>query len=283
MHLLKVCLLSSAAFCASGWTLSHAQSEADLEGPQKHLWEAGVATFGLTGPAYPGAADDVSRVLPLPWLIYRGPVWRAGGGTLGARVAKNQFAEFDIGLGGSLRASSDDVQVREGMPTLGFLFEFGPRVKLNLARPSPGSVVRLEVPLRGVFEIESGVNYRGLALEPKLTYDHRHLGSGWGFSGSIGAFYGDQRFNQYLYGVASAFATPARSAYDAKAGLITPRVQLTLSHQFNKDLRMFAFTRTDWAGQGRNSSSPLHLKDQGTSLGLGAVWTLGRSAQTVVD
>jgi outer membrane scaffolding protein for murein synthesis (MipA/OmpV family) len=221
--------------------------------------------------------------LPLPWLIYRGPVWRAGGGTFGARVAKNQFAEFDIGLGGSLRASSDDVQVREGMPNLGFLFEFGPRVKLNLARPSPGSVVRLEVPLRGVFEIESGVNYRGLALEPKLTYDHRHLGSGWGFSGSVGAFYGNQRFNQYLYGVPSAFATPARSAYDAKAGLITPRVQLTLSHQFNKDLRLFAFTRTDWAGQGRNSSSPLHLKDQGSSLGLGAVWTLGRSAQTVVD
>ena len=38
-----------------------------------------------------------------------------------------------------------------------------------------------------------------------------------------------------------------------------------------------------FTGQGRNSSSPLHLKDQGTSLGLGAVWTLGRSAQTVVD
>jgi len=283
MRLLKACLFFSVAFGASGWTLSHAQSEAESEVPKKHLWESGVAMFGLAGPAYPGAADDVSRALPLPWLIYRGPVWRAGGGTLGARVAKNQLAEFDIGLGGSLRASSDDVQVREGMPSLGFLFEFGPRVKLNLARPSVASVVRLELPLRGVFEINSGVNYRGLALEPKLTYDHRHLGSGWGFAGSVGLIYGDQRFNQYLYGVSSAYATPTRSAYDAKAGLITPRVQLTLSHQLNKDLRLFGFTRTDWAGQGRNSSSPLHLKDQGSSLGLGVVWTLGRSAQTVVE
>jgi outer membrane scaffolding protein for murein synthesis (MipA/OmpV family) len=275
--------MCSAFLGLSFSSLSHAQTEPDVEGVQKPLWEAGVAGFGLTGPAYPGADDDVGRALALPWFIYRGPVWRAAGGTLGARVAKNAFAEFDIGLGGALRASSDDVKVRDGMPDLGFLLEFGPRAKLNLARPSPDSAVRLELPLRGVFEFNSGVHYRGLAFEPKLTYDKRDLGRGWGVSASLGLIYGDQTFNQYLYGVPSQYATSSRSAYTAKAGLITPRTQLTLSHRLNEDVRMFAFSRTDFAGKGINSSSPLHLQDRGTSVGLGLIWTLGRSSQMVND
>jgi len=221
-------LLLITALGLTVFSFSHAQTEPDVEGVQKPLWEAGVAGFGLTGPAYPGADDDVGRALALPWFIYRGPVWRATGGTLGARVAKNAFAEFDIGFSGALRASSDDVKVREGMPDLGFLLEFGPRAKLNLARPSQDSVVRLELPLRGVFELNSGVHYQGLAFEPKLTYDKRDLGGGWGVSGSLGLIYGDQTFNQYLYGVSSQYATSSRSAYTAKAGLITPRTQLTL-------------------------------------------------------
>ena len=281
-------ILRSRWFCSallglSFFSVSHAQTEPEIDGVQKPLWEAGVAGFGLTGPAYPGAEDDVGRALALPWFIYRGPVWRAAGGNLGARVAKTEFAEFDIGLGGALRASSDDVKVRDGMPDLGFLLEFGARVKLNLARPSQDSVVRLEMPLRGVFEFNSGVHYRGLAFEPKLTYDKRDMGRGWGFSGSLGLIYGDQTFNQYLYGVSSQYATSSRSAYTAKAGLITPRTQLTLSHRLNEDVRMFAFSRTDFAGKGANSSSPLHLKDRGTSVGLGLIWTLGRSSQLVND
>jgi MipA family protein len=146
MRTLRSRWFCSALIGLSFFSASHAQTEPDVEGVQKPLWEAGIAGFGLTGPAYPGADDDVGRGLVLPWFIYRGPVWRAAGGTLGARVAKTAFAEFDIGLGGALRASSDDVKVRDGMPDLGFLLEFGPRAKLNLARPSPDSVVRLELP-----------------------------------------------------------------------------------------------------------------------------------------
>jgi len=275
--------LITAALGLTVFTFSHAQSEPNVEGEQKPLWEAGLAGFGLTGPAYPGAADDIGQGLVLPWFVYRGPVWRAAGGTVGARVAKNTFAEFDIGLSGALRASSDDVKVRSGMPELGFLLEFGPRAKLNLARPSQDSVVRLELPLRGVFEFNSGVNYRGLTFEPKLTYDKRDLGRGWGFSGSLGLIYGDQQFNQYLYGVSSQYATSSRSAYTAKAGLITPRAQLTLSHKLNEDVRMFAFSRTDFSGKGVNSDSPLHLQERGATLGLGLIWTIGRSSQMVND
>jgi outer membrane scaffolding protein for murein synthesis (MipA/OmpV family) len=82
----------------------------------------------------------------------------------------------------------------------------------------------------------------------------------------LGLIYGDQQFNQYLYGVPSEYATSSRSAYTAKAGLITPRAQLTLSHKLNSDVRMFAFSRTDFSGKGVNTDSPLHLKERGLPL-----------------
>ena len=273
--------ISISLFSASPFV--HAQSEPDVENASRPLWEAGVAGFGFSGPAYPGASDNVNRVIALPWIIYRGPVLRADGGTFGARVAKTRDVEFDIGFAGALRASSSDVSVRQGMPDLGYLVEFGPRVRFNLARPTSDSLLRLELPLRGVFELKDGLKHRGMAFEPRLAFDKRDIGAGWGFTSGVSLHYGDRRYNEYLYGVPVTFATPTRNAYQAKSGLITPRVQLAISRKLTEDVRMFVFTRIDFAGSGVNSDSPLHLKDSGVSIGLGLVWTLGRSSQKAVD
>ena len=262
---------------------AQAQSEPDVGGSNRPLWEAGVASFGLNGPAYPGASDRVSRGLVLPWIVYRGPVLRADGGSVGARVAKTSDLELDIGFAGALSARSRDVTVRQGMPDFGFLLEFGPRVRYTLARPSSDSLVRLDASLRGVFELKNGLTHRGFAFEPRLSFDKRDMGAGWGFSASASLNFGDQKFNEHLYGVATQFATPARSAYQAKAGLITPRVQLAVSRKLTDDVRLFAFTRLDFAGSGVNRDSPLHVKDRGTVLGLGLVWTLGRSSEKAAD
>ena len=280
------CFRAFAAICIlllSASTLVQAQSEPDVGNTNRPLWEAGVAGFGFSGPAYPGASDTVNRAIALPWIVYRGPVLRADGGTFGARVAKTRDVELDIGFAGALRASSSDVQVRQGMPDLGYLIEFGPRVRINLARPTSDSVVRVDLPLRGVFELKGGVQHRGIAFEPRLAFDTRDVGAGWGLTASASLHYGDQKYNEYLYGVPAAFATPARSAYQAKSGLITPRVQLAVSRKLTEDMRLFAFTRLDFAGSGANSDSPLHLKDTGASVGLGLVWTLGRSREKAVD
>jgi len=268
---------------ATASTFAAAQAEPNVETPNRPLWEAGVAGIGITSPAYPGADKRVGRVVALPWFIYRGPVFRADGDTVGARVLKTKTVEFDIGFAAALGASSDDVDVRRGMPDLGFQFEFGPRVRLNLARPTPSSVVRLDIPLRGVFELDDGIKHRGFAFEPRLSYDNRDFGGGWGVSTSASVVVGDGKYNEFLYGVPTAFANRARPAYTAKSGIITPRVQLALSRAITKDLRIFAFTRYDVASAGANKSSPLHVNDGGASFGIGATWTLGRSSQTAPD
>ena len=260
-----------------------AQAEPDVEGKNRPVWEAGLAAIGAGSPAYPGASERVSRAIALPWFVYRGEVFRADGGTFGARVVKSQAVELDIGFAGALGASSDDVEVRKGMPDLGFQFEFGPRARFALATPTPDSVVRLEVPLRAVLEFKNGVKQRGATFEPRLSYANRELGGafgpGWGLTASASVVIGDRKLNQYLYGVDAAFATPTRKAYSAKSGIVSPRLQIALSHKLNNDVRLFGFTRYDFSGSSANKDSPLHVKNGGASFGLGAVWTIGRSSE----
>lgn len=122
-----------------------------------------------------------------------------------------------------------------------------------------------------------------MAFEPRLSFDKRDIGAGWGFAANASLNFGDRKFNEYLYGVPTQFATPVRSAYQAKSGLITPRVQLTVSRKLTEDVRFFGFTRLDFAGSGVNSDSPLHLKNNGASIGMGLVWTLGRSSERAAD
>ncbi len=264
-------------------TAVFAQAEPDVDGKNRPVWEAGLAAFGGGSPAYPGAEERVSRAIALPWFVYRGEVFRADGGTFGARVVKSQAMEIDIGFAGALGASSDDVEVRKGMPDLGFQFEFGPRARFILSNPTPDSVVRLEVPLRAVLEFKDGIKQRGFSFEPRLSYANRELGGGfgpgWGLTASASVVIGDRKLNQYLYGVDNAFATPTRSAYTAKSGIVSPRLQVALSHKLNKDVRLFGFTRYDFTGSGANKDSPLHIKNGGASFGLGAVWTIGRSSE----
>lgn len=279
-HKLVTAIATASTFMGC---VAHAQDEPEVEGVNRPLWEAGIAGFALESPAYPGAADKVQRGLVLPWFIYRGPILRAGGGTFGARMVKTEDFEIDLGFAGSLSANSADVSVRSGMPDLGFLLEFGPRLKYTLARPSSNSLVRLEVPLRGVFEFQDAVEMQGVAFEPRITYDHRNLFAGVGVSSSFSLMYGDKKFNQYLYSVPAAYATAQRDAYDAKAGLIAPRFQLSLNHAINKDVRIFGLTRFDAANLGVNNRSPLHVNNEGVTWGVGLVWTWGRSARQESD
>ncbi len=241
------------------------------------LWEAGVAAFGVSTPAYPGSSDRSSRLLPLPFVIYRGEVLRADQGGIGARLFRSERVEFDVGFSGALPAHSDDVAARAGMPDLNTLIEFGPRMKILLANPTPTSRLRLELPLRAVMEIEGGVRRQGTSFEPKLSYEMRGADPRWGYDISAAAVFGDRRLNRYFYEVAPQYATDPRPAYQADAGLVLTRVGLSATYKFNQDVRLFGFVREESYRGAANEDSPLMKKRSGASLGLGFTWTLGRS------
>lgn len=261
--------------CAAGTALAQ---DAPPAGPQGlPLWEIGALGALASTPAYPASSERTGRALVLPFVFYRGEVLRAERGSVGARVVRTNDFELDIGFAGSLPASSNDIALRQGMPDLGTLIEFGPRIKWTLAQPSAGSRVRLDLPLRAVLEINGGVRGQGYALEPELAYEVRDIGTGWSLSTGVSLVVGDQQLNQYLYGVPAAFATATRPAYEAQAGLISSRLNIATSKRLNADVRVFGYARYDLHEGAANRASPLFAQNQGTSVGIGVAWTLGRS------
>lgn len=253
------------------------ETSAPQDAPGLPLWELGVGAAALSTPAYPGADSRTNRVLPLPWVQYRGKIFRADQSGIGARLFNSDRVELDVGFAGSLPADSDDVAIRAGMPNLGTLVEFGPRLKVKVAQLSPTSAIRFELPLRAVMEVRSGVRRQGSTLEPRLSYETRTADASWTGEAQLAAVFGDSRINRYFYEVRPQYATAARPAYEADSGRMLVRVGFFGTHRLNPDVRLFGFVRYESYRGAANSASPLMQRDHGISGGLGFAWTFKRS------
>lgn len=246
------------------------------------LWEIGVVGYGASQQAYPGASARVNRGLALPFLIYRGEYLRTDRGSVGIRAVKTPVFELDIGVAASFGAKSDDIEVRRGMPNLGTLVQFGPRLKWMLGEGPGNGRFRAEFPLRGVFDLDHGLTHKGIAFEPELIYERRGEG-GWSYSASVGAVWGNRQLADTFYGVAPAYATPERPAYSADSGLIAWRLGASVSRKLSPDLRLYGFARADSVARAANTSSPLVQQQTGTSVGVGLVYTWKRSERLAAD
>ena len=265
---------------AAAWSGTVAQSAAsgavdDATGP-KPLWEVGVFGFAVSQPAYPGAAERTNRAFGLPFLIYRGKFLRVDESTVGVRAMKTPTTELDIGFAGSFGARSTDVAIRQGMPSLGTLFEFGPRLKVNLPEPAPGARLRVELPLRAVLDVSDSFRGRGLSFEPEVNLG-LHVAAGTRLGAKLGLIFGDRKLNDHLYGVAPPFATADRPAYEGKAGLIATRLGLSSASSLGNGWDLFTFVRHDLIKGSANEASPLVRKSGGPSVGIGLSWTFWRS------
>ena len=243
------------------------------------LWEAGVFSVGGSQQAYPGSRQQVRSVILLPFLVYRGQVVRAEQGGIGVRAARSASTEFDIGLSGSFGSAAADHDARRGLPNIGTLVELGPRLKLNLGPAPWGGGFSAALPLRGVFDINHGFDFRGIAFEPMLAWGDRSA-LGWGYGVSLGLVLGNRRLTDTFYGVAPAHATATRPAYTARAGLITTRLAFNLSKRLATDWRFFGYARIDSVAGAANRHSPLVERPTGASAGLGLAWTWLRSDES---
>lgn len=241
------------------------------------LWEAGLGAAAFSTPAYPGADDRSNRILPLPFLLYRGRVLRADQDGVGARLLNNDKLEFDVGFAASLPAHSRDIAARDGMPDLGTLVEFGPRIKYKFADLGEAGRLRLELPLRAVIEGRGGVRRQGWTLEPRFVWERHGDAARWTLEGQLGATFGDRRIQGYFYDVAPQYATAERPAYRADGGLLLVRTGVFGSYRVNPDMRVFGFVRVENYAGGANTESPLFRKKVGASAGIGLAWTFARS------
>ncbi len=258
-----------AIFASAG--SARAQQSADLP-----LWELGGFGLGVSQQAYPGSDQQVQRGLVLPYVIYRGQYLRADQGSAGLRAIKTQDFELDIGVAGSFGSGSDDIQARKGMPKLGTLVEFGPRAKWNLGEGPGKGRWSVELPLRGVFDLSDGGQYRGIAVEPELVFSRRGP-TGWAYSTSVGAILANRQLADTYYGVATPFAVANRPAYAAKSGLVAWRLGVSASRSITPDWRFFSFAQLDSVSGAANENSPLVKQKNGASIGIGVAYTWMRS------
>ncbi len=269
-------------FLASSLALFLPGADAQTPAKAEPLWEIGAVGVAVSQQAWPGAAEDVQRVLALPYVLYRGPLLRIDRGSAGLRALRQGNFELDIGVAGAFGSASKDTVARQGMPRLGTLVEFGPRGIWELGSAPGGGRWRAELPLRGVFDLDDRLAGRGWALEPELQYRHDGV-AGWRLSASAGALLGDRRLNGTFYDVGAPYATAARPAYESQGGLVSWRLGVTASHRLSPEWRIFGFGRVDLVSGAANVDSPLVSRQTGFTGGIGLQWTWMQSSQPAAD
>ncbi len=248
------------------------------------LWELGVGGGVVEVPNYPASSERNLIALAAPYVIYRGDVFRVGGGSgVRAVVVEERDFELDFSFGGAFSADSDDNTAREGMSELDFLFEVGPQLiyKVNDYVFTNGGKGRLNARLqaRAVFSTDfEGANQRGYVFEPTLSYEQRGtLFEKTGFSASFSMIFATEKLHDYFYQVDNRFVSDTRAAFDAKAGYLGSELSLGFSFSILQNIRGFVGGSAQFHQGAANDDSPLYEDDVTFSVGLGFVWRMYQS------
>ncbi|MEL6367006.1 MAG: MipA/OmpV family protein [Pseudomonadota bacterium] len=283
-------MISRLLVATAGWLVSTAAFAQSMQVPSSSangeglpLWEVGVGVGGAWTPDYPGATSQTARGLPLPVVIYRGNFLRIGDGNVASgQLFQSDKVDFGISLNGSFDAESDDVGARAGMPDLGFVFEVGPEIEIQLAQFAEGTRrIELELPVRAAFSFDDdGLRDRGFVFNPELEYEHEFADRQFEWSISISPAFASERLQSYFFDVAPEFATADRPDFSASGGYLQTRLGLGL--QWRGEGR-FAAVGVSYAflDDSTNEDSPLFRQDYGLSVGLVFVQRLWQSKRRV--
>ncbi len=248
------------------------------------LWEFGAGGVAFDVPNYPASSERNFIALASPYVVYRGDVFRVGGGN-GARavVVEEADYEFDLSFGGAFSADSEDNTAREGMPELDFLFEVGPQLiyKVKDYDFENGGNGRLNARLqaRAVFSTDFGsIDSRGYVFEPTLSYQQRGvLFEKTGLNLSFSMVFASEKLHDYFYQVDSEFVTDSRAEFDAESGYLGSELSVGFSFPIMENMRGFVGGSAQFHQGSANENSPLFEEDVTYSVGLGFVWRLYES------
>ncbi|WP_395338556.1 MipA/OmpV family protein [Ningiella sp. W23] len=248
------------------------------------LWEFGAGGGFVEVPNYPASSERNFVALAAPYVIYRGDVFRlGGGGGVRAVVVEERDFEVDLSLGGAFSADSDDNTVREGMPELDFLFEIGPqliyRVRDYEFDGGGNARLNLRMQARAVFSTDfERIDDRGYVFEPQLSYQQRGvLFADTAFNASLSFVFASEDLHDYFYQVDEQFVTSDREAFDASGGYLGAELNVGISFPIMKNMRGFAGGSLRFHQGAANEDSPLFEDDLTYSIGLGFVWRLYQS------
>jgi outer membrane scaffolding protein for murein synthesis (MipA/OmpV family) len=181
------------------------------------LWEVGGGAGVLSLPHYRGSDQSRTWLLPVPYIVYRGKIFKADREGARAVLYNSDRFDFDLSAGASAPASSEDDEARRGMEDLAPTVELGPNMNITLARAENWKL-DLRLPVRAAVTVQRNPQMVGLISTPHLTLDLKRVAGGWNLGLQTGLVYADRRFNAHFYEVRPEEATAGRPAYKAGAG-----------------------------------------------------------------
>lgn len=250
----------------------------------KPLWELGIGIAPMELPDYRGSDQSRGYVLPLPYIVYRGDVLKVDRSGIYGRLFESDRVKLDLSFDAGVPVNSRKNDARQGMPDLDPVFEVGPSLTVCLSSRCDGDrFLEFHLPIRAVFATNfSSVDSIGGTVQPHLNYDFRDIGPGgdWNAGIAAGPLYATERYHDYYYQVAPAYATPVRPAYDARGGYSGFRLTTTLSKRFDK-MWFGAFVRYDDLSGAAFEDSPLVRIHRSVMAGFGIAWVLAESERRV--
>lgn len=244
---------------------------------QQPLWEAGLGLSALTLPHYRGSDQNHSWLLPLPYFVYRGDIFRADREGARAVFVDSQRFDVDVSVSATAPTRGDDNVARRGMPELAGTLQVGPNVNLHLAQGT-GWKAELRLPVHAVVTLQRSPTAIGWTAQPNVNVDWR-VGE-WNIGAQAGLLAGTRRYHDYLYGVDSRYATTERSAYDAPGGGAGWRLTSGVSRRFGH-WWFGAFVRADSVAGAAFHASPLVRRDNNVSAGVALSWVFAQSDRRV--
>lgn len=182
-------------------------------------WELGAGLSFFDFPHYPGSDQRDNITVPFPYIVYRGDNFEVNGGAIRGFLLEDDRFSLDVSLSGSLQVQSEDNDARAGMPDLDYTVELGPSLEYYVGNFWDKQVrVDINLPVRALLSTDfSDLEYQGWIIAPSIQATIRPEPSlSLGLRATVG--YADDGYQNYFYGVPTAFATASRPAYDAEGG-----------------------------------------------------------------
>lgn len=254
------------------------------EQQEKPLWEVGAGVAAFSFPAYRGSDQTNNFLLPVPLVTYHGDFFKADRHGIRGSFFDSDRVDLTVSLALSPPASSEDIKARSGMKDIEGTFEIGPQMDFTFWRSeNRARFVKLLMPLRAAFTVESSPKDIGWVFHPKLNMDITDLPNmpGWNLGLLAGPLFGDKRQHAYYYSVDPQYATASRPAYEAKAGYAGMQYLVGLSKRFPK-FWVGSFVRYDNLSGATFEDSPLVRQKDYFAAGLAISWIISESSTRVM-
>lgn len=247
------------------------------------LWEVGLGVGGMWFPDYRGSDETRGWVLPVPYVVYRGEIFKADRNGIRGMLFDTDRLDLNISLNASQPVSSGRNDARSGMPDLKPSIEIGPSLDITLWRAADRRTkLDLRLPVRAALSVESHPRSLGWVASPRVNLDVADVAgqNGWNLGLLAGPIYATRRQHQYFYSVAPEFAKANRPAYSASGGYSGTQFLAALSKRY-PGYWVGGFVRYDTLKNAAFEDSPLVRRSNSVFAGVAIAWILGESATRV--